>query len=78
MTDSLPLPLTDRAQCVVKDAADAAKNLGHEFIGTEHLGLALARVSEKSVLSSALKTLGVSSAALEKEIEKILAGDPDA
>jgi len=63
---------TDRAQSVLNNAARIAHSLDHKHVGTEHLALALVRVSGPSVLSSALKNLGTSALALEKEVESVL------
>lgn len=51
--------MTDRAQQAVEHAEDEARRLNHNYIGTEHLLLALLR-DHNSVAGKALKSLNVS------------------
>jgi ATP-dependent Clp protease ATP-binding subunit ClpC len=62
---------TDRARRVVVLAQDASRQLGHNWIGTEHLLLALLREDE-GVAPAALRSLGVSLEAAQAEVERIV------
>ncbi|MBU8912720.1 MAG: ATP-dependent Clp protease ATP-binding subunit [Spirochaetales bacterium] len=52
------VPPSSRGKKVLEDSAEEARNLGHEYIGTEHLLLACARESE-SVTTRLLAESGV-------------------
>ena len=58
---------TDRARASLSYAQDEARELGHDFIGTEHLLLGLLREGE-GVAAKALEALGVS---LEETRERV-------
>ena len=73
---AVEIPFTPRAKRVLELSADEARKLGHSYIGTEHLLLALLREGE-GVAARVLENLGVN---LEKLKIKILRelGEPDA
>jgi ATP-dependent Clp protease ATP-binding subunit ClpA len=62
---------TDRARRVVVLAQDEARELGHGYIGTEHLLLGLSH-EEAGVAAKALTTLGVSLDALRQQIVEVV------
>jgi ATP-dependent Clp protease ATP-binding subunit ClpC len=64
-----PLPLTPRSKKVLNFAIEEAKGLGHNYVGTEHLLLALLREPE-GVAAECLANLGVDA---EKVREQLLA-----
>ena len=61
------LPRTPRAERVMKYAKEEAKTLGHDYIGTEHLLLALTRETE-GVGAQALAGLGVDKTQIRADI----------
>ena len=61
---------TDRARRVVVLAQEEARMLGHDYIGTEHLLLALLHEGE-NVAAKALMSLGISLNAMRQEVEGI-------
>jgi ATP-dependent Clp protease ATP-binding subunit ClpC len=63
------LPLTERAKRVLDLAAAASRQLGHDFIGTEHILLGVLREGG-GVGIEALKKIGIDPAALLSEIEE--------
>ncbi|MFH1562434.1 MAG: ATP-dependent Clp protease ATP-binding subunit [Nitrospirota bacterium] len=60
---------TERARRVLQLAQEEAKRLGHDYLGTEHILLALVREGE-GVAAEVLNSLGVSLEAIRIEIEK--------
>jgi ATP-dependent Clp protease ATP-binding subunit ClpA len=62
---------TDRARRVVVLAQEEARDLGHDYIGTEHILLGLIRVSD-GVAAQALESLGISLAAVRREVIQIV------
>lgn len=60
---------TDRAQKVVSLAQQEAKRLNHDYVGTEHLLLALVSF-EDSVSAHVLANLGIDKKRIRNEIEK--------
>ncbi len=70
------LPKTPRANRVIELAIDEAKNLNHNYVGTEHLLLGLVREGE-GVASQVLMNLGLSLAAIREEILNLLGHAPD-
>jgi hypothetical protein len=67
---------TPRARRVLVEAQEEAGNLGHNYIGTEHILLGVARVAD-GVGAKALAQLGVSTDALRADvIELAPAGSP--
>jgi ATP-dependent Clp protease ATP-binding subunit ClpC len=61
---------TDRARRVVVMAQEEARMLNHNFIGTEHILLGLAREGE-GVGVKALESLGISLEAVRQQVEEI-------
>lgn len=67
---------TQRARAVVADAPEQARHLGHGFVGTEHLLLALFEPTE-SLAARALADAGVTRAAAAAELAKLAAPGTD-
>ncbi|MBL8028817.1 MAG: ATP-dependent Clp protease ATP-binding subunit, partial [Fibrobacteres bacterium] len=73
MTLGQMLPFTPRAKKVLETAAQEARTMGHKYIGTEHLLLAL--LSDKdSSSANALGAMNVDYDKAKSEIERILKG----
>jgi len=66
---------TDRARRVVVLAQDEARNLDHNYIGTEHILLGLLREGD-GVAARALASLGVSLDAVRQRVEEIIGRGP--
>ena len=62
---------TDRARRVVVLAQEEARDLGHNYIGTEHILLGLLREQE-GVAARALEALGVSLEAARQQVQEII------
>jgi ATP-dependent Clp protease ATP-binding subunit ClpC len=62
---------TERARRVVVLAQEEARMLNHNYIGTEHILLGLARESE-GVAARALESLGISLEAVRQQVEEII------
>jgi ATP-dependent Clp protease ATP-binding subunit ClpC len=62
---------SDRARRVVVLAQDEARNLGHNYIGTEHILLALVDEGH-GVAARALQAMGVSQDAARQQVEEII------
>jgi ATP-dependent Clp protease ATP-binding subunit ClpC len=62
---------TDRARRVVVLAQEKARMLGHDYIGTEHLLLALIHEGQ-GVAAKALESLGISLEAVRHQVEEII------
>jgi ATP-dependent Clp protease ATP-binding subunit ClpC len=62
---------TERARQVIVRAQEEAAQLGHNYIGTEHLLLGLIRVSD-GVAAKALAALGISLDDARREVEAII------
>lgn len=65
------LPFTPKAKKVIELAMDEARNLGHNYIGTEHLLLGLIREGE-GVASQVLMNLGLDLNRVRDEIMQLL------
>jgi ATP-dependent Clp protease ATP-binding subunit ClpC len=65
------LPQTPRAKKVIECSMEEARNLGHNYVGTEHLLLGLLREKE-GVAAQVLMNLGLELDAVRSEIPKIL------
>ncbi len=63
--------LTPRAKKVIELAIDEARNLGHNYIGTEHLLLGLIREGE-GVAASVLDSFGITLERARAEITRVL------
>ena len=68
------LPFTPRAKKVLELAVEEASNLGHNYIGTEHLLLGLIRVSE-GVAAQVLMNLGLKLEEVREEVHELLGAD---
>jgi ATP-dependent Clp protease ATP-binding subunit ClpC len=62
---------TERARRVVVLAQEEARTLHHNYIGTEHILLALLHEGE-GVAAKALKSLGISLVAVRQEVEELI------
>ena len=65
------IPFTPRAKKVIELAMDEARNLGHNYIGTEHLLLGLIREGE-GVASQVLLNLGLDLNKVRSEVVNLL------
>ncbi|MCP4649151.1 MAG: ATP-dependent Clp protease ATP-binding subunit [PVC group bacterium] len=65
------IPFTPKAKKVIELSMDEARNLGHNYIGTEHLLLGLIRENE-GVASQVLLNLGLDLNKVRKEIMELL------
>ena len=71
---AVEIPFTPRAKRVLELSLEAARQLGHNYIGTEHLLLGL--IGEGTgVAAKVLKSLGVNLKDSRIEVEKIKAED---
>ena len=66
-----PIMLSDAAGRLLISAIEELGPLGHQYIGTEHLALAISRVSS-GVIPAVLVALGVSPAAIRRETYGLL------
>jgi len=66
-----PIPLTPRAKRVLQFAAAEARELRHNYIGTEHILLGLLR-EEEGVAAQVLRTLGVDIETVRQEVLRVL------
>ena len=64
--------LTPRAKRVIELAIDEARRLGHNYIGTEHLLLGLAREGE-GIAAGVLQSLGLDLDRIRHEVIRVLA-----
>ena len=72
------LPYTSRAKKVLELAMNEARNLGHDYVGTEHLFLGLIR-EEKGIAAQVLRMrAGITEEAARAEIRRLIgiAGEP--
>src|SRR5688572_32067015 len=68
------LPFTPRAKKVLELAVEEASNLGHNYIGTEHLLLGLIRENE-GVAAQVLLNLGLKLEDVREEVLEFLGAD---
>jgi len=68
---AVEIPFTPRAKRVLELSLEEARQLGHNYIGTEHLLLGLIREGE-GVASRVLENLGVDSSKLRSQIIRLL------
>ena len=66
---SVEVPLTAESKRVLKLAAEEADELGHRYVGTEHLLLGLLRL-EDSLASTLLDARGVRAATIREQLAK--------
>ncbi|HOV39499.1 MAG TPA: ATP-dependent Clp protease ATP-binding subunit, partial [Spirochaetales bacterium] len=71
------VPPSPRGKKILEDSAEEAKNLGHEYIGTEHLLLACSR-EEGSVLSRFLSNYNVTIDMLRDIVLELTGSSPQA
>jgi ATP-dependent Clp protease ATP-binding subunit ClpC len=69
------LPFTPRAKRVLELALEEAQNLGHNYIGTEHLLLGLIRESDGPA-AHVLQNLGVKPEEVREEVVELLGAEP--
>ena len=69
------LPFTPRAKKVLELSLEEASNLGHTYIGTEHLLLGLIRESE-GIAAQVLRNLKVKVEDVREEVLELLGADP--
>jgi ATP-dependent Clp protease ATP-binding subunit ClpC len=67
------IPFTPRAKKALELAAEEARNLGHNYIGTEHILLGLLREGE-GIVSQVLFSLGIDLNKVREEISALLGG----
>src|SRR5437868_5963345 len=68
------LPFTPRAKKVLELAVEEASNLGHNYIGTEHLLLGLIRENE-GIAAQVLLNLGTKLEEVREEVLELLGAD---
>jgi len=73
---AVALPFTDGARGSMLSAAQEAQRLNHQYIGTEHMLLALVK-DEAGDVAKVLKALGVEPGAVRAELERILEPGPE-
>jgi ATP-dependent Clp protease ATP-binding subunit ClpC len=62
---------TDRARRVVVRAQDEARRLDHDYLGTEHILLALTHESIGGVAAKVLESLGIGLEAVRQQVEEV-------
>ena len=68
--DPTRIELAPETQQVLEFAVDEARRLGHHYIGTEHILLALVRV--ESTGTEALRRLGISADQIRRQTRRVL------
>src|SRR5262245_47670647 len=68
------LPHTPRAQKVIEYAVEEARNLNHNYVGTEHILLGLLR-EEDGVAAQILMNLGLKLGRVRQELMSLLGGN---
>jgi ATP-dependent Clp protease ATP-binding subunit ClpC len=71
MTIGQMIPFTPRAKKVLEVAAQEARSMGHRYIGTEHLLMALVK-DDDSVAANVLTNLNVDYDRVKEEVERVL------
>src|SRR5437764_4514665 len=72
------IPFTPRAKKVLELAVEEAQNMGHNYVGTEHLLLGLIR-EEEGVAARVLENLGIRLDVVKEEVISLLGeGQPQA
>ena len=69
------IPFTSNAKRVLELAVDEARQMGHNYVGTEHLLLGLIREGE-GVAAKVLIDMGVDRKKVREETTKLLGGNP--
>jgi Clp amino terminal domain, pathogenicity island component len=70
------LPQTPRAKKVIEYSIEEARNLNHNYVGTEHLLLGLLR-EEEGVAAQVLMNLGLTLGGVHAEVMHLLGREPD-
>ncbi len=65
------VPPSTRAQRVLELSADEARNMGHNYIGTEHLLLGILREGDSGILN-AFDKQGIKISAIREEVNRLL------
>ncbi len=68
------IPLNEEAQMALQYAREEARNLNHNYIGTEHLLLGILR-DEQGLASQVLNSLGIDIEIVRNEVVRILGGE---
>ena len=71
---AVEIPFTPRAKRVLELSLEEARQLGHNYIGTEHLLLGLIREGE-GVAARVLENLGVDLAKVRTQVIRMLGGN---
>ncbi len=74
LTQSQDLPYTSRAKKILEFAMTEARDLGHSYVGTEHLLLGVLR-EEKGLAAQGLLTVGVTLEMARAETLRLLGAD---
>ena len=69
------LPQTPRAKRVIEYAIEEARNLNHNYVGTEHILLGLLRESE-GIAAQVLMNLGLKLEDVRQEVLNLLGAEP--
>lgn len=75
ITSNAELPWTPRARKVIEQALHEARQLNHNYVGTEHILLGLVR-DDCSVSSVLLSNLGLTFEEARNEVQKLLGNSP--
>jgi ATP-dependent Clp protease ATP-binding subunit ClpC len=70
-----PIDLSDSTKHLLEDAVAEAKQMGHDYIGTEHMLLGMVRRDNRA--RELLADLGVSSDEVRKYVRRVLQEKPD-
>jgi ATP-dependent Clp protease ATP-binding subunit ClpC len=70
------IPFTPRAKRVLELAVDEGRQMGHNYVGTEHILLGLIREGE-GVAAQVLKNLGADLEKVRKQVIALLGGSPN-
>jgi hypothetical protein len=68
------LPYTSGAKRVLEEAMKEARDLGHQYVGTEHLVIGLVR-EQKGIAARVLTDAGLTHDSLRTELSRLLASD---
>ncbi len=65
------IPLNSEARMALNHSIEEAKNLGHSYVGTEHLLIGLIR-EEQGLASQVLRSLGLDTELMKNEVARLL------
>lgn len=71
------LPFTPSAKKLLEFTIEEASNLGHNYVGTEHLLLGLTRIEDNPCLNTMLVGFGVTRAEIREEVQELLGATMD-